>query len=155
MESFYSHPTGLVTWIARFLQLISAIIVLGITAWAARNTKTVTVIYTLTIAALTVVTIPFAIGMSCMSRRHRWHVLPLIAIDGALSYLWLTAAVFLALDFNQMSCRVIRWNGETVCSRKYTAEAFSFIALSVIPKLILKSFTNDRSKLYNPHEYVR
>ena len=49
MENFYSHPTGLITWIARFIQAISAIIVLGITAWAARDTKTVTVIYCLII----------------------------------------------------------------------------------------------------------
>lgn len=45
---------------------------------------------------------------------------------------WLTSAIFLALDFNQHSCRTIPWNGEIVCSRKYTAEAFSFIALQVI-----------------------
>lgn len=31
-----------------------------------------------------------------------------------------------------MSCRAVRWNGQVVCSRQYTAEAFSFIALSVI-----------------------
>lgn len=49
MESFHSHPLGLVGWIARVVQLISAIIVLGITAWATRDTKTVTVIFTLVI----------------------------------------------------------------------------------------------------------
>lgn len=49
MESFHTHPLGLVGWIARVVQLISAIIVLGITAWATRDTKTVTVIFTLVI----------------------------------------------------------------------------------------------------------
>lgn len=49
MENFFSHPTGLVAWIARTLQCFSAVIVLGITGWAARHTKTVTVIYTLVI----------------------------------------------------------------------------------------------------------
>lgn len=47
--NFHHHPLGLVGWIARVLQLISSIIVLGITAWATRDTKTVTVIFTLVI----------------------------------------------------------------------------------------------------------
>jgi hypothetical protein len=49
MESFYHHPLGIVAYIARLIQFISAIVVLGITAWAARDTKTVTVIYSLVI----------------------------------------------------------------------------------------------------------
>lgn len=49
MQSFHSHPLGAVGWVARAVQLLSAIIVLGITAWAARDTKTVTVIFTLVI----------------------------------------------------------------------------------------------------------
>jgi hypothetical protein len=52
MEDFYMHPTGVVTWIARSIQWVSAIIVLGITAWAARDTKTVTVIYSLVIVCI-------------------------------------------------------------------------------------------------------
>jgi len=47
--NFHHHPLGLVGWIARVVQLISSIIVLGITAWATRDTKTVTVIFTLVI----------------------------------------------------------------------------------------------------------
>ncbi|KAJ5190963.1 uncharacterized protein N7498_009948 [Penicillium cinerascens] len=132
MDNFFSHPTGLVAWIARLLQYISSIILIGITGWAVRHTKSVTVIYTLVIAILTLVILPFAILTSCISRRHKWHVLPLVAIDGILSYLWLTSAIFLALDFNQHNCRRTRWNGEIVCSRQYAAEAFSFIALQVI-----------------------
>lgn len=49
MESFYHHPMGIVTYIARLMQFVSAVVVLGITAWAARDTKTVTVIYSLVI----------------------------------------------------------------------------------------------------------
>ncbi|KAJ5222675.1 uncharacterized protein N7469_008915 [Penicillium citrinum] len=131
--NFHHHPLGLVGWIARVLQLISSIIVLGITAWATRDTKTVTVIFTLVISVLTLVVVACSTLTSCLTRRHKWHALILIMTDGVLSYLrWLTSFIFLALDFNRISCRVIRWNGETVCSRKYTAEAFSFIALYVI-----------------------
>jgi hypothetical protein len=49
MQSFHTHPLGAAGWIARAIQCVSAIIVLGITAWAARDTKTVTVIYSVTI----------------------------------------------------------------------------------------------------------
>ncbi|OQE16678.1 hypothetical protein PENSTE_c023G05575 [Penicillium steckii] len=128
MESFHTHPLGLVGWIARVVQLISSIIVLGITAWATRDTKTVTVIFTLVISVLTLFFVACSTATSCLTRRHKWHALILIMTDGVLSYLWLTSFIFLSLDFNRISCRIIRWNGETVCSRKYTAEAFSFIA---------------------------
>ena len=46
----------------------------------------------------------------------------------ALPSSWLTAFILLALDFNQISCSIHLWNKEMVCSRKYAAEAFSFIA---------------------------
>lgn len=49
MESFYHHPLGIVAYIARLIQFISAVIVLGITAWAVRDTKTLTVIYSLVV----------------------------------------------------------------------------------------------------------
>ncbi|KAJ5090579.1 hypothetical protein N7532_009263 [Penicillium argentinense] len=128
MQSFHSHPLGRVGWVARAVQVLSAIVVLGIIAWATRDTKTVTVIFTLVIAVLTLVVVACSTSISCIARRNKWHILVLILTDAALSYLWLTSFVFLALDFNRISCRVIRWNGETVCSRKYTAEAFAFIA---------------------------
>lgn len=53
MSSFHSHPLGIVTLIAHFIQCVSALIVLGITAWAVQGTKTLTVIF-----ALVVVSIP-------------------------------------------------------------------------------------------------
>ncbi|KAJ5921324.1 hypothetical protein N7466_009650 [Penicillium verhagenii] len=51
MASFFGHPLGLVSNVSRFLQMFSAIIVLGITAWAVKDTKTLTVIYSLTIVS--------------------------------------------------------------------------------------------------------
>ncbi|KAJ6109989.1 hypothetical protein N7486_002224 [Penicillium sp. IBT 16267x] len=129
MESFYHHPLGIVAYIARLGQFFSAVVVLGITAWAARDTKTITVIYSLVVAALAVVILPLSITSSFMLRRLNWHIFLLLVTDTVLSYLWITAFIFLALDFNQRNCHILLWNGETVCSRKYAAEAFSFIAL--------------------------
>lgn len=57
--------------------------------------------------------------------------LVLIKVNAHLPSSWLTAFIFLALHFNNVSCSIHLWNGEEVCSRKYTAEAFSFIALYV------------------------
>lgn len=51
MSSFHSHPLGIITLIAHCLQCASALIVLGITAWAVRGTKNLTVIYTLVIVS--------------------------------------------------------------------------------------------------------
>ncbi len=52
MSSFHSHPLGIVALIAHFIQCLSAIIVLGITAWAVRGTKTLTVIFTLVVVSI-------------------------------------------------------------------------------------------------------
>lgn len=49
MASFYEHPYGTVATIAHIIQCVSSIIVLGITAWAVRETKTLTVIFSLVI----------------------------------------------------------------------------------------------------------
>ncbi|KAJ5986585.1 hypothetical protein N7451_010950 [Penicillium sp. IBT 35674x] len=139
MESFYHHPMGIVAYIARLLQFVSAVVVLGITAWAVRDTKTVTVIYSLVIAALAVVILPLSIATSFIIRRAPWHIFLLLATDTVLSYLWITSFIFLALDFNQINCRILRWNGEAVCSRKYAAEAFSFIAFfSTLGAMVLE-----------------
>ncbi|CAI7619608.1 unnamed protein product [Penicillium pancosmium] len=127
-QSFHGHPLGAVGWVARAVQTISSIIVLGITAWAVTDTKSLTVIFTLVTSVISIFAVACSTFTSCMSRNHRWHALVLIVTDGILSYLWLTSFIFLALDFNRISCRVNRWNGQAVCSRKYTAEAFSFIA---------------------------
>ncbi|KAJ9485169.1 hypothetical protein VN97_g8191 [Penicillium thymicola] len=125
---FFKHPCGAISTIAHIIQCISSLIVLGITAWAVRGTKTLTVIFSLVMAVLTPIVYGITLSTSCITRRRRWHVLPLLVTDAAISYLWLTAFIFLALNFNNVSCSVHLWNRQTVCSRKYTAEAFSFIA---------------------------
>ncbi|KAE8423049.1 hypothetical protein BDV36DRAFT_290861 [Aspergillus pseudocaelatus] len=97
---------------------------------------------TLTIyqAVLTPALYAITLIISCATRRRRGNFLPVLAFDLAFSYLWLTAFILLALDFNHISCRVVLWNGETVCSRKYAAEAFSFIAFIVTLASFLVEF---------------
>lgn len=69
MEDVYIHPTGVVTWIARSIQWVSAIIVLEITAWAARDTKTVTVIYSLVIVCIPLIELsPSNNKLGCLDR---------------------------------------------------------------------------------------
>ncbi|KAJ5637681.1 hypothetical protein N7490_007560 [Penicillium lividum] len=129
MASFFGHPLGMVSYVTRFLQIFSAIIVLGITAWAVRGTKTLTVIYSLTIATVTIVAAILSLTIGGLLRRKTSHIFVILTTDAILSYLWLTSFIFLAQDFNRHNCRTDRWNGEIVCSRQYAAEAFSFIAL--------------------------
>ncbi|KAF3388586.1 hypothetical protein F1880_004094 [Penicillium rolfsii] len=140
MSSFHKHPLGVITLVAHFIQCASALIVLGITAWAVRGTKTLTVIYSLVVAVITPVAFALSYGFSCIRRHRSWHVAPLYLTDTALSYLWLTAFIFLAQNFNQVNCGVSRWNGEIVCSRKYAAEAFAFIAFFVTLLSLLLQF---------------
>ncbi|KAJ5777525.1 hypothetical protein N7520_000771 [Penicillium odoratum] len=128
MASFFGHPLGMVSYVTRFLLIFSAIIVLGITAWAVRGTKTLTVIYSLTISTVTIVAVILSLLIGCLLRRKTTHIFVILTTDAILSYLWLTSFIFLAQDFNRHSCRTDRWNGEIVCSRQYAAEAFSFIA---------------------------
>lgn len=49
---FYKHPCGIMSTIAHILQCVSSLIVLGITAWAVRETKTLTVIFPLVVVHL-------------------------------------------------------------------------------------------------------
>ena len=46
---FFNHLCGLISTIAHIIQCISSFVVLGITAWAARETKTLTVIFPLVV----------------------------------------------------------------------------------------------------------
>ncbi|GFN16492.1 hypothetical protein AtubIFM55763_010326 [Aspergillus tubingensis] len=129
MHDYLGHPLGLAGWFARTIQAISSIIVLGITAWAvSEDNKTLSVIFSLVIATTSLVVIAVAVGISCLARRAKWHIIPLLVTDAIISYLWLTSFILLALNFNRRTCRVNRWIGEVSCSRSYTAEAFSFIA---------------------------
>ncbi|KAE8381843.1 hypothetical protein BDV26DRAFT_289049 [Aspergillus bertholletiae] len=110
------------------IQCGSAIVVLGITAWAVQHTKSTTVIYSLVIAILTPALYAVVLIITCATRHRKGSFVPVLVFDIVFSYLWLTAFIFLARDFNQIGCRFLLWNGLTVCSRKYAAEAFSFIA---------------------------
>lgn len=49
MESFIGHPLGIGSYIARFLQFLSSVVVLGLMGWAVKGSKAVTVIYSLII----------------------------------------------------------------------------------------------------------
>jgi hypothetical protein len=51
MIGFYEHPCGTVSTIAHIIQCVSSIIVLGITAWAVQETKTLAVIFPLVIVS--------------------------------------------------------------------------------------------------------
>ncbi|KAJ5665014.1 uncharacterized protein N7477_007462 [Penicillium maclennaniae] len=138
MGSYFGHSIGLAGWFVRAIQAVSAVIVLGITAWAVEGTETVMVVYLLVIASLTLVILVLALGISYMTRCYRWHIFLLLLTGGVLSYLSAykdgiidSYFILLALDFNRTNCRRNCWNGEVNCSRSYTAEAFSFIALPV------------------------
>ncbi|KAF3404687.1 hypothetical protein DPV78_003103 [Talaromyces pinophilus] len=75
---------------------ISAIIVLGITAWAVQSDKSVTVIYTLVIACLTVFFVFTLLGLSFFSyRKPIFHVISSI-LEFILAFLFFTlvAAIF-------------------------------------------------------------
>ena len=52
MANFYSRPLGVVTLFAHILRCICAIVVLGITAWAVTETKTLTVIFSLVVVSI-------------------------------------------------------------------------------------------------------
>ncbi|KAF5856608.1 hypothetical protein ETB97_007081 [Aspergillus alliaceus] len=101
------------------VQCSSAVVVLGIAAWAVQDTKSTTVIYSLVIAVLTPAIYAIALTISCITRRRKGHFLPVLIFDVAFSYLWLTAFILLAREFNHIGCRVVLWNGETVCSRNF------------------------------------
>lgn len=100
---FYEHPCGTISTIAHIIQCVSAIVILGITGWAVRETKTLTVIFSLVVvclvsrdslidfnilqAALTPIIYGVALSTSCVANRRRWHIIPLLVTDTAISYL--------------------------------------------------------------------
>jgi hypothetical protein len=103
---FFSHPCGIILTTAHIIQCISSLVVLGVTAWAARETKTLTVIFSLVVvylspissqydrnskylqAVLTPIVYGITLTTSCITKRYRWHVLPLLLTDAVLSYLY-------------------------------------------------------------------
>ncbi|CAG8910182.1 unnamed protein product [Penicillium egyptiacum] len=131
---FFRHPCGAMSTIAHILQCISSLIVLGITAWAVPETETLTVVFSLVV--LHYQRPQMACSPSASDRRSNFlpvsitisSILRSIVVNAHLPPSWLTAFIFLALDFNHVSCTTHLWNNETVCSRKYAVESFSFIA---------------------------
>ncbi|KAI8933800.1 hypothetical protein NX059_009507 [Plenodomus lindquistii] len=107
------------------LHWISSIIVLGISAYFidkfSHNTH---LIYWVTVAAIdTLLYIP-AIVLPAM-KRYKGHGAPLAWI---FSYLWLTAFIFAAQDYNFGSCALRSPAFVNKCSLKKTIEAFAFLA---------------------------
>ncbi|KAH1696102.1 hypothetical protein KXX25_000703 [Aspergillus fumigatus] len=111
--------------VARLFAWISAVIVMGITAWAVTKRDGYRVIYPLVIVGRSNnrVFIP-AMIVSAM-KRNRGYMLPL---DIVFSYLWLAAFIFLAQHIGQENCRWFFFGVSSACTRKRTAEAFSFLA---------------------------
>lgn len=81
-------------------------------------------IYPLVIAVLTTAFFIPAMIVSAM-KRNRGYMLPL---DIVFSYLWLAAFIFLAQHIGQENCRWFFFGVSSACTRKRTAEAFSFQA---------------------------
>ncbi|GIJ86583.1 hypothetical protein Asppvi_005473 [Aspergillus pseudoviridinutans] len=111
-------------FVARLFAWVSAVIVMGVTAWAVTKVDGYRVVYPLVIAALTTAFYIPAMIVSTM-RRNRGYMLPL---DIVFSYLWLAAFIFLAQHVGQQNCRWFASSLSSSCTRKRTAEAFSFLA---------------------------
>lgn len=67
MAGFRAYPLKIIIHVVHLIQVASAIIVLGITGWAVRGTKTLTVIYSLIIVCSGLV---LSLRMLIVSRRH-------------------------------------------------------------------------------------
>ncbi|GAD97725.1 hypothetical protein AOR_1_2064 [Paecilomyces variotii No. 5] len=118
----------ILSMLAHVFQCFSAIIVLGITAWAVESSQTVTVVYALVIAVLTVVIFLGVLLGSIWRPRSPVPFIIIAVVDTILAFLWLTAFVLLANDFSRVGCRRWRWHGHIACGREHTSEAFAFIA---------------------------
>ncbi|OOQ83536.1 hypothetical protein PEBR_35407 [Penicillium brasilianum] len=133
-----ARPLQLVT---RFLQWSSAVIVMGLTSYFIKQgPKGQHLIYQEVIAVLSVVFfIPAFISPFLPSALSKFVLL----IDVIFSYLWLTAFIFAAQDYNEHSCYFNAPPGIS-CSRKKANEAFIFLALYVCFFL----------SLYSSHKYA-
>ncbi|KAJ5146159.1 uncharacterized protein N7515_000723 [Penicillium bovifimosum] len=120
------------TTIARPLQLLiramqwgSAVIVMGLTSFfISRGPRGQHIIYQEVIAVLSVVFfLPAFISPFMPNRLSKF----VVFIDIVFSYLWLTAFIFAAQDYNLHSCIANAPPGVT-CGRKKANEAFMFLA---------------------------
>ncbi|RJE24721.1 hypothetical protein PHISCL_02930 [Aspergillus sclerotialis] len=111
--------------IDRFLQWASSVIVLGITGYLiSRHHNGEHIIYQIVIAALSVVFFLPAFISPFLQTKLGGMVL---GIDIIFSYLWLTAFIFAAQDYNWQNCFTHAPPG-IGCSRKHANEAFIFLA---------------------------
>ncbi|CEJ61575.1 hypothetical protein PMG11_10105 [Penicillium brasilianum] len=108
---------------------ISAVIVMGLTAWSVTHLKGYRVIFTLVIAVLSVVFYIPSLFTACM-HRNRGYMLPLDIVFYAL---WLSAFIFVAqtnygLNYEDGGCRFYVWSINSGCGRRNAIEAFTFLS---------------------------
>jgi len=114
-------------FVSRLLQWASAVIVMGIASYyIAKYTsdRHEHIIYEEVIACVSVALFLVPLFLSYY-RRNTWHTAPL---DLIFSYLWLTAFVFTAQDYNYYPCETGPPSEDPKCSRKHALEAFTFLA---------------------------
>lgn len=122
VSSSLLRPFQLIT---RVLQWCSAVIVMGITSYFInKGPRGQHIIYQEVISTMSVVFFLPAFLSPFMPKVLSGFV---FAIDVIFSYLWLTAFIFAAQDYNWHECSV---NAPPFlsCSRKYANEAFIFLA---------------------------
>ncbi|KAH8689971.1 hypothetical protein BGW36DRAFT_307305 [Talaromyces proteolyticus] len=109
----------------RSLQWISSVIAMGIFSYLIhKNHHGAHLIYNEVIAVLSVVFfIPAFISPFMPTMLSKFVVL----IDLVFSYLWLTAFIFTAEDFDRGFCYIAEAPGVS-CSKKHAAQAFTFLA---------------------------
>jgi hypothetical protein len=110
---------------SHFMQWASAVIVMGITSYYiakfsdGQHLKYEEIISTMVTAFyLPSFVVPFL-------KSYRSYYLPL---DFIFSYLWLTAFIFEAQDYNEKPCSAFAPPGATDCGLKHASESFVFLA---------------------------
>lgn len=115
-----------ILFVIRLFLWISAVIVMGLAAWAVTHLKGYRTIYTLVVAVLATAFYIPSLFTSCM-HRNRGYMLPLDIIFYAL---WLAAFIFVAQTdstLNGAACRFYVWNSFS-CVRRNSIEAFTFLS---------------------------
>jgi len=118
-----------ILFVIRLFLWISAVIVMGLTAWAVNHLKGYRTVYTLVIAVLaTAFYIPSF--FTSLMRHNRGYMLPLDIIFYAL---WLAAFIFVAQTDNlsngdHIGCHFYVWNLTSGCTRRNAIEAFTFLS---------------------------
>jgi len=110
--------------LVRFLQWSSAVIVMGITSHFIRKFPTGQhVIYEEVIAVLSVAFFLPGLLSAFVKKLGQFALF----VDVVFSYLWLTAFIFTAQDYNSGNCALIAPPGGG-CDLKKTSESFAFLA---------------------------